>query len=120
MKVRPDEFVVHVAGDSADVVRLTFCGDLDFAVGSAMLSQVIGLLPEGGKLRVELDLSAVGFVGLSGARALLAVYRALALSGYELVLVADSPAFVELLALLGCGNWRNCAMGPQAAQINRS
>src|SRR4051794_5600698 len=102
MELRPDQFQVRVSAKSADAVRLSMGGDLDLAVAPGLLARVTALLPAGEQLRVELDLGAVDFVDLPGARALSEVYRYLRLRGHDVVLVADSPALVLLLNLLGC------------------
>ena len=109
MEPRIDPFTVHAAVKDRDVVRLTLSGDLDLAVAPHLLAQVTGLLPPRDGTCVELDLSAVSFVDISGARALLSLHRVLGLRGHEVVMVAPSPALTELMTLLRCASWAELA-----------
>ncbi|MEV4703231.1 STAS domain-containing protein [Actinoplanes sp. NPDC049316] len=95
-------FMVAAVSAAPGIVELSLCGELDSVVASGLVSQVKAVLPEGEGFRVNLDLGALTFVDVAGARALATLHRACEARGCVVVLVAESAALINLLSLLGC------------------
>jgi anti-anti-sigma factor len=103
----PDEdhhhFLVLALSGRHGVVTVSLCGELDHPIASELSSQANAVLSKSEAVRVEVDLSGLTFVDVAGARAVMALYEEWDGRGYEVALVADSPALTEMLDLMGCG-----------------
>lgn len=77
-------------------------GDLDdFAARD--VRRLLGVLTEGGAVRVVVDLTAVGFVDSTGLNALLAAARRAREAGGGLRLAAAGPRVQDLIEMTGVG-----------------
>jgi anti-sigma B factor antagonist len=81
-------------------VSVVVAGEVDLAVAPEVTAQVRDLI-EVGFDAVEVDLSAVTFIDLAGARAVAAAERDAAVAGCTLTVVPGPPEVQEVLALIG-------------------